>query len=163
MKAERVLLQLRRPLIGILVLSTVGWMVVVFDNYVVHVPYAWGRTCIPCYNYIYYIYDFAYAVAYPGLVAAAFFVVFLVSLILLWTPRRGVTTALLWTFLIVAPLCLFVFEIGAYYLLFGYWNIHATDFLAHTPFTNRVLFWTSGAVLLVGLALEGLRRAYGRS
>lgn len=144
----------------ILAISTAGWMTVVFDNYVVHIPYAWGRACIPCYNYIYYIYNFGYYVGYPGLLAASFFLVFLLSLTAIWLPRRGVVTTLLWTFLIVAPLCLFVFEIGAYFFLIGYWKVHATDFLVNTPFTNEVLFWTSGGVLAVGLCLEALRRYY---
>jgi len=155
------LVRLRRTLQAVLAASTAGWMLVVFDNYVVHIPYSWGRTCIPCYNYVYYIYNFGYYVGYPGLLAAIFFLVFLACVFMLWLPRRGVVTSLFWTFMLVAPLCLFVFEIGAFFWLPGYWKVHATNFLVHTPFTNEGLFWTSGTLLAVGMGLELLRRAYG--
>jgi len=160
MNAGTLLLRLRRPLQALLALSSGGLLTVVLDNYAVHIPYSWGRTCIPCYNYVYYVYDFGYYVGYPGLLATFFFLTFLAGVFLIWLPGKGVVASLFWTSMLVAPLCLFVFEIGAYFWLPGYWRVHATNFLAHTPFTNEGLFWTSGTVLAVGLGLEVLRRAY---
>lgn len=152
------LTRMRPVIIAVGFVSTLIWGTMVVDNYFVHVPYAWGHTCIPCYNYVYYVYNFGYYVAYPGFVAALFFAVFLVCLLLLWLPRKGLLESLVRTFLIVAPAVLFVWEIGMYFFLNFWWTIHATNFLARTPFTNEAVFWTSAFLLIVGVTVELVRR-----
>jgi hypothetical protein len=156
-----ILQRLHIPLLAVWCASTAGWLIVVADNYIIHNPYGLGRSCVSCYNYVYYVYDLAYRVAYPGLVAAAFFAVSLLCLLLLWAPRLGPTRAFLRTALLVAPALVFLFEVGVYIWLGYAWMIHATDFLIGTPFTNEEVFWLSGGVLVLGVAAElaGRRQA----
>ena len=136
-------------------LSTLVWAATVADNYLVHLPYSWGHWCVACYNY----YDGLYAdVADPGLIAAAFFGASLTCLFLLWLPGLGAARAGLRAFLVVGPGLVVAFEGGAYFLLSYWWNIHATNFLAGTPFTNSVVFWTSAAVLAGGVTADLLAR-----
>lgn len=145
----------RRLVLGIGILSTFVWVLTVADNYLVHLPYSWGHSCLACYNY----YDGLYAdVADPGVVAALFFSVSLVCLTILWAPKYGVRRAAVRTLLVVGPASVLAFEAGAYFLLAYWWNIHATNFLTNTPFTNEVLFWTSAAVLAVGVLVDRLMR-----
>jgi hypothetical protein len=162
MKSSRglsgLLSRLRTPILAAWLASVIGFLVFVSDNYIIHNPYAFGRSCVVCYNYVYYVYDFAYRYAYPGLFAAAFFVVSLVCLVLLWTPSRGLPVAMLRTFLVVAPALVLAFEAGVYFWLNYAWKVHATDFLERTPFTNEVVFWTSGGVLVLGVVVELARR-----
>jgi glucan phosphoethanolaminetransferase (alkaline phosphatase superfamily) len=138
--------------------SFVAWVGVVVDNYVVHIPYALGRQCIPCYNYVYYVYNFGYSVGSPGVVGAAFFATSIIFLLLLWAPSQGLLTASLRVLLVVAPAMVFLFEVGVYFFLNYAWDIHATNFLEGTPFTNWVVFVLSGTVLPLGVAVELLRR-----
>ena len=160
---DSLLSRLRTPILVVWLASTVGLLVFVSDNYIIHNPYAFGRSCVACYNYVYYIYDFAYRYAYPGLFAAVFFLVSLVCLVLLWTPRDGLIAALLRTFLVVAPTMVFVFEVGVYFWLNYAWSVHATDFLEGTPFTNEAVFLISCGVLLLGIVVELAQKRYALS
>jgi len=135
--------------------STFAWMFTVADNYLVHIPYSWGHWCAACYSY----YNGLYAgVADPGLVAALSFVVSLSCLVLLWVPRYGVRTAAFRALLLVHLRPSSPSKTGAYFLLPYWWNIHATNFLTGTPFTNQALFWVSAAILVVGTSIELTRR-----
>ncbi len=156
------LLRLRRWVWVAWWVSFVAWVGVVVDNYIVHIPYALGRECIPCYNYVYYVYNFGYYVGSPGVVGAVFFGLAAIFLLVLWIPKQGLLTASLRVLLIVAPAMVFAFEIGVYFFLNYAWNIHATNFLEGTPFTNWVVFLLSGVTLGLGVGLELARRARRR-
>lgn len=155
---QATLSRLHGPVLILWLVSTAGWLLFVVDNYIIHTPYALGKDCIACYNYVYYLYDFAYHYAYPGAFAAVFFVISLACLVLLWTPAHGLGTALSRTVLIAGPALVFLFEVGVYFWLNRDWNVHATDFLEGTPLTNQTVFWLSGAVVLAGIAVEYIRR-----
>jgi len=144
--------------------ATLVWVFNVADDILYHTPYVWGQwcgetppnlfqreSCSLVYNYYY---RFDTGMVDLGVIAAASLLVSLVCLAILWTPRKGARRAVFRTFLIVAPGEVLLFEACVYFLLNYWWTIHATGFLAGTPFTNEGLFWTSAAVLAIGVALE---------
>ena len=131
--------------------STFIWVLTVADNYLVHLPYAWGHWCIACYEY----YNGLYAeIADPGIIAAAFYLVSLGCLFLLWAPKYGHRKAAMRITLLVLPASLLAFEVGVYVLLNYWWTVHVTNFLTGTPVTNEVLFWASAVVLAAGVTAE---------
>ena len=153
---RRPLVRRRKVLLAVGSACAFVWLVIVADNYLVHIPYAWGLRCMPCYSF----YNGMYVdVADPGLVAALFFLVSLACLALLWAPWHGPRTALLRVVLIVAPACLLAYEVGVYFLLSYWWPVHATIFLTGTVFTNEAVFWISAVLLAAGLAAGWISKA----
>jgi len=157
-RSQRPLSRRRAWILAIGWASTFVWVLTVADNYLVHLPYAWGHWCMDCYDY----YNGLYAlIADPGVIAAAFYLVSLGCLFLLWMPKYGTRKAALRTALLVAPASLLAFEAGVYILLNYWWNVHVTNFLTGTPFTNEVLFWASAVVLAAGVTVELVVRQRG--